>query len=181
MQEWSSRLGPGSPLESVVSRSAKTASRQPVPLPGPLLSARERPWPIVGREAELAEIAAAWARATDGSGETVLVAGEPGAGKSRLIAEAAGAAHAEGALVLYGSGEGATDTPYAPFVAALGDLDRHGTEPLRGERRRAPRAPSTPWPRSPPERPSGAWVTTGPSCSRRLWSCSNASPATARC
>ena len=119
-----------------MSRPTQTASRQPVPLPGPLLSARERPWPIVGREAELAEIAAAWARTADGSGETVLVAGEPGAGKSRLVAEAAGVAHAEGALVLYGSGEGAAETPYAPFVAALGDLDRHGTEPLREELRR---------------------------------------------
>jgi DNA-binding CsgD family transcriptional regulator/energy-coupling factor transporter ATP-binding protein EcfA2 len=104
-----------------------------VPLPGPLLSARERPWPIVGREAELAELAAAWRRVADGSGETVLVTGEPGAGKSRLVAEAAGAAHAEGALILYGSGEGAAETPYGPLVTALGDLDRHGTEPLREE------------------------------------------------
>ncbi len=118
-------------------RLTQTASRQPVPLPGPLLSAGERPWPIVGREAELAEIAAAWARAAEGSGETVLVAGEPGAGKSRLVAEAAGTAHAEGALVLYGSGEGAAETPYAPFVAALGELDRHVTMPLREELRRS--------------------------------------------
>ena len=120
-----------------MSRSAHTASRQPVPLPGPLRSARARPWPIVGRDAELAEIAAAWARVADGGRETVLVAGEPGAGKSRLVAEAAGAAHAEGGLVLYGSGEGASETPYAPFVAALGDLDRHGTEPLREELQRS--------------------------------------------
>jgi DNA-binding CsgD family transcriptional regulator len=120
-----------------MSRSAQTASRRPVPLPGPLRSARERPWPIVGRETELAEIAAAWARVAGGGGETVLVAGEPGAGKSRLVAEAAGAAHAAGALVLYGSGEGAAETPYGPFVAALGDLDRHGTEPLREELRRS--------------------------------------------
>jgi DNA-binding CsgD family transcriptional regulator len=90
---------------------------------------------MVGRDAELAELAAAWERVAEGGSETVLVAGEPGAGKSRLVAEAAGAAHAEGALVLYGSGEGAAETPYAPFVAALGDLDRHGTEPLREELR----------------------------------------------
>jgi len=119
-----------------VSRPAQTASRQPVPLPGPLRSAGSRPWPIVGRDAELAELAAAWERVAEGgSGETVLVAGEPGAGKSRLVAEAAGIAHAEGALVLYGSGEGSAETPYAPFVTALADLDRHGTEPLREELR----------------------------------------------
>jgi DNA-binding CsgD family transcriptional regulator len=118
-----------------VSRSAHTASRQPVPLPGPLRSARARPWRIAGRDAELAELVAAWGRVAEGGSETVLVAGEPGAGKSRLVAEAAGAAHVEGALVLYGSGEGAAETPYAPFVAALGELDRHGTEPLRKELR----------------------------------------------
>jgi len=115
----------------------QTAPRQSVPLPGPLTSARERPWPIVGRETELAEIAAAWARLADGGGETVLVAGEPGAGKSRLVAEAAGAAHSEGGLVLYGSGEGAAETPYAPFVTALGELDRHAADPLREELRRS--------------------------------------------
>ena len=106
-----------------------------MPLPGPLRSARARPWPLVGRDAELAELDAAWERVAEGGSETVLVAGEPGAGKSRLVAEAAGAAHAAGALVLYGSGEGAAETPYAPFVAALGDLDRHGTKPLREELR----------------------------------------------
>ncbi len=90
---------------------------------------------MVGREAELAELTAAWERVAEGGSETVLLAGEPGAGKSRLVAEAAGAAHAAGALVLYGSGEGAAEIPYAPFVAALGDLDRHGTEPLREELR----------------------------------------------
>ena len=108
-----------------------------MPLPGPLRSAQARPWPIVGRDAELSEIAAAWTRVAEGGSETVLVAGEPGAGKSRLVAEAAGAAHAAGALVLYGSGEGASETPYAPFVAALGDLDRHGTESLREELHRS--------------------------------------------
>jgi len=90
---------------------------------------------MVGRDAELAELAAAWERVAGGSSETVLVAGEPGAGKSRLVAEAAGVAHAGGALVLYGSGEGAAETPYAPFVTALGELDRHGPEPLLEELR----------------------------------------------
>jgi DNA-binding CsgD family transcriptional regulator len=113
----------------------KAAGSSPAPLPVPLRSARARPWPIAGREAELAELAAAWGRVAGGGSETVLVAGEPGAGKSRLVAEVAGAAHAAGALVLYGSGEGVAETPYAPFVTALGELDRHATEPLREELR----------------------------------------------
>lgn len=118
-----------------MSRSAQTASRQPVPLPGPLRSARARPWPIVGRDAELAELAAVWERVAEGGSETVLIAGEPGAGKSRLVAESAAAAHAAGALVLYGSGEGTAEVPYAPLVTALGELDRLGSEPLREELR----------------------------------------------
>ena len=80
---------------------------------------------MVGRERELAAIASAWQRICDGGRETVLIAGEPGAGKSRLVAEAGAAAHAAGGLVLYGSGEEIAGTPYAPFVAALAHLYRH--------------------------------------------------------
>lgn len=96
-----------------------------VPLPGPLASARDRPWPLVGREAELDTIAAAWARITGGGRETLLIAGEPGAGKSRLAAESGHAIHRAGGLVLYGSGEETNGTPYAPFASALAHLDQH--------------------------------------------------------
>ena len=40
---------------------------------------------FVNRESELAEILSRWARARDGDGQTVLISGEPGIGKSRLI------------------------------------------------------------------------------------------------
>jgi DNA-binding CsgD family transcriptional regulator len=96
-----------------------------VPLPGPLASARDRPWPLLGRETELDAIAAAWSRVEAGERETVLIAGEPGAGKSRLAAEVGHDAHRGGGLVLYGSGEETEGMPYAPFVAVLGHLDRH--------------------------------------------------------
>ncbi len=121
--------------------SAEWAEAGPVstvPLPGPLASALDRPWPMLGREPELAAIEAAWTRVVDGGRETVLVAGEPGAGKSRLAAEAGAAAHAAGGLVLYGSGEGVAETPYAPFVAALGQLNRHAGGPLLEELRKPP-------------------------------------------
>lgn len=48
--------------------------------------ARARP-PLLGRKAELAALAAAWERAKGGRGQVVLVEGEPGEGKSRLIDE----------------------------------------------------------------------------------------------
>lgn len=110
-----------------------------VPLPGPLASARDRPWPLLGRESELDAIAAAWARVEAGERETVLIAGEPGAGKSRLAAEAGHDAHRGGGLVLYGSGEETDGMPYAPFVAALGHLDRHAAgSPQLGTLRDSP-------------------------------------------
>jgi len=90
---------------------------------------------MLGREQPLKTIASARSRVAAGSRECVLVAGEPGAGKSRLVAEAGHDAHAAGALVLYGSGEGTADLPYAPFVGALGHLDRHASPKLHEELR----------------------------------------------
>ncbi len=41
--------------------------------------------PFVGREAELATLVARWAQARDGAGQSVVVLGEAGVGKSRLV------------------------------------------------------------------------------------------------
>jgi predicted ATPase len=49
----------------------------------------------------------------------VLVAGEPGIGKTRLATETALAAHAEGAIVLLGTCDEDVNRPYQPFVEAL--------------------------------------------------------------
>src|SRR3989441_8053457 len=48
--------------------------------------ARPRP-PLVGRSVELAMLTAAWQRARGGRGQVVIVEGEPGEGKTRLIEE----------------------------------------------------------------------------------------------
>ncbi len=48
--------------------------------------ARPRP-PLVGRSVELASLTAAWQRARSGRGQVVIVEGEPGEGKTRLIEE----------------------------------------------------------------------------------------------
>src|SRR3954454_13812686 len=45
--------------------------------------------PLVGREAELEWLRGHWRRAVVGAGELVLVAGDPGIGKTRLVAELA--------------------------------------------------------------------------------------------
>jgi DNA-binding CsgD family transcriptional regulator/tetratricopeptide (TPR) repeat protein len=86
---------------------------------------------FVGRRAELAALEAALARAQEGFGSVVLVAGEAGMGKSRLISELAGRAQGNGMTVAVGEclplGEG--ELPYAPVVGALRSLVRQGAAP----------------------------------------------------
>ncbi len=81
---------------------------------------------FVGRRAELARLEAAFDRAAVGQPSLVLVAGEAGVGKSRLLAEFAARVEAGGGRTLSGGcldlGEGSL--PYAPFVEALRSLAR---------------------------------------------------------
>jgi DNA-binding SARP family transcriptional activator len=89
--------------------------------PGPLPAALERVGQraFVGRAAELATVEQALARVRAGGRELVLLEGEAGAGKTRLAARVASAAHAAGAAVLYGRATSDSIIPYEPFVEAL--------------------------------------------------------------
>jgi class 3 adenylate cyclase/pimeloyl-ACP methyl ester carboxylesterase len=89
----------------------------PLPLP-PLLASSERTT-FVGRERELERLRRHWERVRAGQRQLVLLTGEPGIGKTRLAAEFALAAHAEGATVLFGRSDEAAALPYQPFVEAL--------------------------------------------------------------
>jgi predicted ATPase len=73
---------------------------------------------LIGRDAELAVLEAAVAAAADGWPAAVLLSGEPGVGKSRLLAEACTlAASAHGTRVLHGFAlEGGGLPPYFPLV-----------------------------------------------------------------
>jgi DNA-binding CsgD family transcriptional regulator/tetratricopeptide (TPR) repeat protein len=79
---------------------------------------------LVGRAAELARLRAALAEAAAGRPATVVVAGEAGVGKTRLVTELAGEAGGDGVLTLVGGcldvGDGTL--PYAPVVEALRSL-----------------------------------------------------------
>jgi DNA-binding CsgD family transcriptional regulator/tetratricopeptide (TPR) repeat protein len=75
--------------------------------------------PFVGRAAELEKLRTLMPRAAGERRRVALLAGEPGAGKSRLAREFAGQAAMEGALVLYGACDAVVRTPYGPFVEAL--------------------------------------------------------------
>jgi DNA-binding CsgD family transcriptional regulator len=81
---------------------------------------------FVGRAAELAALEAALAAAGEGRSAVVLVGGEAGVGKTRLIAELAGRAAAGGILTASGGCVELTagTAPYLAFTEALRDLGR---------------------------------------------------------
>src|SRR5689334_18928334 len=74
----------------------------------------------VGRAPHLDAVERLLDRLLAGSGQTLLVAGEAGIGKSRLVAETRTRAASRGALVLQGQCfETDRSLPYAPFVDLL--------------------------------------------------------------
>ncbi|GAA4547792.1 helix-turn-helix transcriptional regulator [Pseudonocardia xishanensis] len=77
---------------------------------------------LVGRVAERAALTAALDRARAGSGGAVLLAGDAGVGKSRLVGEVA--AGASDALVLLGRclDTAGSELPYLPFTEVAGQL-----------------------------------------------------------
>jgi DNA-binding CsgD family transcriptional regulator len=88
---------------------------------------------FVGRAEELSAFDSALARAEQADPVVLLVAGESGVGKSRLVGEFAERARGAGARVMTGDcvelGEG--ELPYAPLVGALRELAHDiGPEPL---------------------------------------------------
>ena len=87
-------------------------------------------FPFVGRSAELETLRALMPTAEGEGRRVVLLGGEPGSGKSRLVREFAAEAAGDGALVLYGACDAVVRTPYGPFVEAL-DHARAGRRPRR--------------------------------------------------
>ena len=94
-----------------------------------------RAGPFVGRDEELSELHAALRRAVAGRPGMILVAGEAGVGKSRLIGQFAGQARRARAVVAVGGAAPLTGgaLPYAPLVQALRVLvGDHVPSGLRG-------------------------------------------------
>ena len=81
-------------------------------------------WLFVGRRPELEVLDAAWEAAVGGDRGVVFVGGEPGIGKTRLLAEFARRVADRGGIVLYGRAEEDLGVPFEPFTEALGDYMR---------------------------------------------------------
>ncbi len=76
--------------------------------------------PLVGRQREIAALRSALADTLSGSGGIVMLAGEPGIGKTRLAEELAGLAKQEGIAVSRGrSHEAEGAPPFWPWIQAL--------------------------------------------------------------
>lgn len=87
---------------------------------------------FVGRRAEFERLEAVWAAVEDDRRQVVFVNGEPGVGKTRLVAETAAALRQHGARVLWAACHEDLDIPYRPFVTILEQaLDQLSPEALR--------------------------------------------------
>jgi DNA-binding CsgD family transcriptional regulator/tetratricopeptide (TPR) repeat protein len=92
--------------------------------------------PFVGREAELRQLQSAFEAAARGDGALVLLAGEPGIGKTALCEQLARFVAEQGGRVLVGHSyaEGSVGVAYQPFVEAFERYSRERTtDTLRSE------------------------------------------------
>ncbi len=71
---------------------------------------------FVAREGELEQAKAVWGKALGSQGQTLLISGEPGIGKTRLVRELATHVEVSGGRALIGECYSEGGAPYAPFA-----------------------------------------------------------------
>lgn len=116
------------------------------PLPAPLQTADRLP--CVGRTEQSQMLRAAWQHVNAGEPRLVLVAGEPGIGKTRLLARFGAEVHEGGAAVVFGRCDEDLLRPYQPFVEVIEQLvetmDRSELEEIAEQVNLLPLAKLTP-------------------------------------
>ena len=114
------------PLEAYTVTWAPFSGAEIMGLPLPPRLALAADTTFVGRANECALLLDALAHAErTARRRIVLVGGEPGIGKTTLVAAAARSAHDEGALVLYGRCDEELSIPYQPWREAVAFLAQH--------------------------------------------------------
>ncbi|ORW93864.1 hypothetical protein AWB92_11995 [Mycobacterium sp. IEC1808] len=108
-------------LETAEDPGAEVPGEAPLERPG-LPAVLVGPGPFVGRGQELERLFFAWQTTLEGGTNAVLIAGEPGVGKTRLAGEWSRQAYDQGALVIYGRCDEDLGAPYQPFAEALRSL-----------------------------------------------------------
>jgi class 3 adenylate cyclase len=105
------------------------------PLPARLVGASaESLFAFFGRTVELARLAETRkAAAADRQLRVTLISGEPGIGKTTLVAQAARADHELGTRVVYGGCEEGLAVPYQPWISALTQLVERADEDVLRE------------------------------------------------
>lgn len=71
---------------------------------------------LVGREIELHQARQGWQQAAAGNGQLLLISGEPGVGKSRLMREVVTLAEVGGGQAFVGESQAEGNAPYAAFA-----------------------------------------------------------------
>ncbi len=100
-------------------RAAAAAAPPASPVPLPAVAVRAAGGQFVGRDEQMARLWTIWNMTSAGASHLALLAGEPGAGKSRLAAEFAGEVHDRGAVVLWGRATAEAIVPFEPMVEAV--------------------------------------------------------------
>lgn len=109
---------PGSATEVRQALQALQNPLAPVPDQLPLLE-RLGLGRLVGRQRELSELDSIWQRVTGGEAHVLLISGEPGIGKTRLVRELMAHAAVAGGRVLQGECYAEGGLPYAPLGGAI--------------------------------------------------------------
>ncbi|MBM4424695.1 MAG: tetratricopeptide repeat protein [Chloroflexi bacterium] len=110
-----------SEIEHIAANAASGAAQSQMTAPRAELSLLDRivRGRMVGREHELGEAASVWKRAASGESQALLVSGELGIGKTRLVRELVALAEVSGAFAFTGECNAEGGPPYAPFAQIL--------------------------------------------------------------
>ncbi|MBF8286007.1 MAG: serine/threonine protein kinase, partial [Anaerolineales bacterium] len=100
--------------------------------PGPSLLDRIVRGRLVARDREFAEARTVWQKAASGESGVLLISGEPGIGKTRLVRELVTHAELARATALLGECYAEGGAPYAPIAQIIQSVDPRGLRDLAG-------------------------------------------------